>query len=91
MSSPRKIGPYEYEDDLFEAFKLMKAMVEEIYHEIGQQRNPKVEEGESSVREEGGVGVGGPSNLIPIHPRHLQVKQVYIPPKKRNLKKLSFF
>jgi hypothetical protein len=50
MSSPRKLGPYASEDDFFEAFKLMQAMVEEIYHERGQRRNPKVEEGESSVR-----------------------------------------
>ena len=61
MSSPRKLGPYKTEDDFFEAFKLMQAMVKEIYHERGQRRNPKFEEGESLVREEGGVGVGGPS------------------------------
>ena len=39
----------------------MQAILEEIYHERGQWRNPKVEEGESSVRAEGGVGGGGPS------------------------------
>jgi hypothetical protein len=61
MSSPRKLGPFKSEDDFFEAFKLMQAMVEELYHERGQRRNPKVEEGESSVRAEGGVGGGGPS------------------------------
>jgi hypothetical protein len=61
MSSPRKLGPFAYEDDFFEAFQLMKSMVEELYHERGQRRNPKVEEGESSVRAEGGVGGGGPS------------------------------
>jgi hypothetical protein len=60
MSSPLKLGPFKSEVDFFEAFKLMQAMVEEIYHERGQRRNPKVEEGESSVREEGGVGGGGP-------------------------------
>jgi hypothetical protein len=39
----------------------MQAMVEELYQERGLRRNPKVEEGESSVRAEGGVGGGGPS------------------------------
>jgi hypothetical protein len=39
----------------------MKAMVEELYHERGQRSNPKVEEGESSVRAEGGLGGGEPS------------------------------
>jgi hypothetical protein len=33
MSSPRKFGHYKTEDDLFEAFKLMQAMVEDLYHE----------------------------------------------------------
>jgi hypothetical protein len=62
MSSLRKLGPFTYEDDLFESLKLMKAMVEELYQERGLRRNPKVEEGESSVRApEGGVGGGGPS------------------------------
>jgi hypothetical protein len=27
-------------------------------------------------------------NLLPLHPSHLQVKQVYIPPRIRNLKKI---
>ena len=27
MSSPWKLGPFKYEDDFFEAFKLMQAMV----------------------------------------------------------------
>jgi hypothetical protein len=53
MSSPQKLGPFKSEDDFFEAFKLMQAMEEELYHERGQQRNPKVEEGESLVRAEG--------------------------------------
>jgi hypothetical protein len=61
MASPRKLGPYASEDNFFEAFQLMKAMVEELYHERGQQRVPKVEEGESSVRAEGGGEGGGPS------------------------------
>jgi hypothetical protein len=41
----------------------MQAIVEELYHEISQRRNPKVEEGESSVRAEGGVGGGRPLEL----------------------------
>jgi hypothetical protein len=61
MSSPRKLGPYKTEDDFFEAFKLMQAMVEDIYHERGQQRFRGNEEGESSVRAKGGVGGGRPS------------------------------
>jgi hypothetical protein len=61
MSSPWKLGPFKYEDDFFEAFKLMQSMVEDIYHERGQRKNPKVEEGESSVRAKGGVGGGGTS------------------------------
>jgi hypothetical protein len=47
----------------------MKAMVEELYHEIGQRRIPKVEEGESPVRAEGGVGGGGTSE--PSYPSSL--------------------
>jgi hypothetical protein len=35
MASPRKIGPYESEDDFFNAFNQMKAMVEELYSERG--------------------------------------------------------
>ena len=61
MSSLRKLGPYASKDDSFEAFELMKSMVEEFYHERSQRRISKVEEGESSVRAEGGVGGGGPS------------------------------
>ena len=62
MSSPRKLGPFASEDDFFESIKLMKAMVEELYQERGLWRNPKVEDGESSVRApEGGVWGGGPS------------------------------
>jgi len=44
MSSPRKFGPYASEEYLFEAFQLMKAMVEELYYERGQQKLSKVEE-----------------------------------------------
>jgi hypothetical protein len=33
MSSLRKLGPFASEDDFFEAFQFMKAMVEELYHE----------------------------------------------------------
>jgi hypothetical protein len=33
ISLPWKLGPFKFEDDFFEAFKLMKAMVEELYHE----------------------------------------------------------
>ena len=61
MSSPRKLGPFASEDDFFEAFKLMQAMVEEIYHERGKRRLRGNGEGESLVRAEGGVGGGGPS------------------------------
>ena len=35
MSSPRKLGSYASEDDFFESFQLMKAMVEELYQERG--------------------------------------------------------
>jgi hypothetical protein len=62
MSSLRKLGIFASEDNFFESFQLMKAMVEELYQERGLQRNPKVEEGESSVRVKGGVGGGGPSD-----------------------------
>jgi hypothetical protein len=31
MTSPRKLGPYNSEDDFFEDFNLMKSMVEEMY------------------------------------------------------------
>jgi len=33
MDSPRKIGPFESEDDFFNAFNQMKQMVEELYSE----------------------------------------------------------
>jgi hypothetical protein len=36
MNSPRKLGPYESEDDFFEVFNLMKSMVEEMYE--GQKK-----------------------------------------------------
>jgi len=32
MTSPRKIGPYEFEDDFFNAFNQTKAMVEDLYN-----------------------------------------------------------
>jgi hypothetical protein len=35
MYSPRRLGPYASEDYLFEAFQLMKSMVEDLYHESG--------------------------------------------------------
>jgi hypothetical protein len=38
MDKPRKMNPFNYEEDFFEAFILMKEMVEEIYNERGQQR-----------------------------------------------------
>jgi hypothetical protein len=55
MASPRRLGPYDSEDDFFEEFNLMKSMVEDIYNERGQQRG----EGESLVKEEGGGEGGG--------------------------------
>ena len=38
MDSPRKIGPFESEDDFFNAFNQMKEMVEELYSERGLQK-----------------------------------------------------
>jgi hypothetical protein len=78
MDSPRRLGPYEYKDDLFEAFQLMKAMVEELYHERGKQRIQKDGEGESLVKEEGG-GEGGLHNLIHHHHHQLTVKVNILP------------
>jgi hypothetical protein len=59
MDSPRKLGPFKSEDDFFEAFKLMQAMVEELYHERGKQRIQRVEDEGSLVKTEGEGG--GPS------------------------------
>ena len=61
MDSLRKLSPYASKENFFEAFQLMKFMLEELYHERGQRRISKVEESESSVREEGGVEGGGTS------------------------------
>jgi hypothetical protein len=33
MASPRRLGPYNFEYYFFEAFNLMKAMVEEMYED----------------------------------------------------------
>jgi hypothetical protein len=33
MASPRRLGPYDSKDDFFEAFNLMKVMVEGIYED----------------------------------------------------------
>jgi hypothetical protein len=54
----RSLGPFASKDDLFKSSQLMKSMVEELYQERGPRRNPKVEEGESSIRAKGGVGGG---------------------------------
>ena len=60
MTSSRKLGPYNFEDDFFEDFNLMKLVVEEIYE--GQE---KANEGGTSekvepVKEEGRGNEGGP-------------------------------
>jgi hypothetical protein len=61
MTSPRKLGPYNSEDDFFEDFNLIKSMVEEMYE--GQEKAN--EEGTldkfEPVKEEGGDIEGGPS------------------------------
>jgi hypothetical protein len=92
MSSPRKLGPYASEDDLFEEFKLMKSMVEELYHERGQRRISKVEEGESSVRVEGGVEGGGPSEpSSPSSSSSTSEASVHSSKDKKPKKNSSFF
>ena len=64
MASPRKIGPYESEDDFFNAFNQMKAMVEELYSERGLQK------GESSgqVKKEGDLPPSPPPSRPPSSP-----------------------
>ena len=59
MDSPRRIGPYKSEDDFFEAFNLIKEMVEELYNERWQRKGEgnnhvKDEVAKYSVRGEGG-------------------------------------
>jgi hypothetical protein len=48
MATPRKTNPFNFEEDFFEAFSLMKEMVEELYNERGQRRG----EGTSQVKNE---------------------------------------
>jgi hypothetical protein len=36
MATPRKTNPFNSEEDFFEAFSLMKEMVEELYNERGK-------------------------------------------------------
>jgi hypothetical protein len=36
MATPRKTHPFNSEEDFFEEFALMKAMVEELYNERGK-------------------------------------------------------
>jgi hypothetical protein len=64
MDSPRKIGPYECEDDFFNAFNRMKKMVEELYSERGLQK------GESSgqVKKEDDLPLSPPPSRLPSSP-----------------------
>jgi hypothetical protein len=64
MASPRKIGPFEYEDEFFNSFNQMKAMVEELYSERGLRK------GESSrqVKIEDGLSPSPPPSRPPSSP-----------------------
>jgi hypothetical protein len=63
---PRRLGPYDSEDDFFEAFNLMKAMVEEMYKDQkkakGESTSIKIE----AVKEEGEGEEPPESSFIPI-------------------------
>jgi hypothetical protein len=51
MDSPRKLGPYDFEDDFFEAF-LMKAMVEEMYKDRKKTKGESTSVKTKAVKEE---------------------------------------
>jgi hypothetical protein len=57
------LGPYNFEDDFFEAFNLMKAMVEEMYEVREKDKEECASEKVEPVKEEGGGNEGGPSKL----------------------------
>jgi hypothetical protein len=61
MTSPRKLGPYNFEDDFFKAFNLLKAMVEEMYEGREKAKEEGALEKVELVKEEGGGNEGGPS------------------------------
>jgi hypothetical protein len=64
MASPRKIGPYEYEYDLFNAFNKMKEMVEEIYSEREFQKGESFRQ----VKKEGDLPPSPPISYPPYLP-----------------------
>jgi hypothetical protein len=53
MDSPRRLGPYDSEDDFFEAFNLMKAMVEEMYEDRKKAKGESTSVKTEAVKEEG--------------------------------------
>jgi hypothetical protein len=61
MTSPKKLGPYEFKDDFFEDFNLMKAMVEEMYECRKKAKEESTLEKVEPEKEEGGGDEGGPS------------------------------
>jgi hypothetical protein len=58
MTSLRKLGPYDSKDDFFEAFNLIKSMVEEMYEGRKKVKEEDKPEKVEPVKDEGG---GGPS------------------------------
>jgi hypothetical protein len=61
MTSRRKLGPYDSEDDFFEAFNLMKSMLEEMYEGQNKTKEEDTSEKVELVKNEGGGEGGGPS------------------------------
>ena len=60
MTSPRKLGPYNSEDDFFEDFNLMKSMVEEMYKGREKSKEGGTSEEVEPFKEEGRGNEGGP-------------------------------
>jgi len=60
MLSPKEGNPFGSEMDFLEAFMMMKAMVEELYHKW-----KKPEEGDPSIKFEGEGGDGDPPKTPP--------------------------
>jgi len=57
MTSPIKLGPYDSENYLFDAFNLIKSMVEEMYEGRKKAKEEDTSEKDEPIKDEG----GGPS------------------------------
>jgi hypothetical protein len=51
MASTRRLCPYKFEDDFFEAFNLMKAMVEKMYEDRKKAKGESTSVKNEAVKE----------------------------------------